>query len=188
MKPWMRYVGGFGLSIDLAFHWSAADNPGSPVGVLRELFVDTDPGSVWWLTALGVMAHVMFFGVFALMLLTSRTSEPPEKQTEDTPSITHSATARTSSARSPRTTEDSERLLQDHLAALGPVPRAELLLVLTLPDYERAERIGGYYGDTHSRTLARLLSEVEASPHARAAVLDELLGVGVAGNLARLRP
>ena len=178
MKPWMRYVGGFGLSIDLAFHWSAADNPGSPIGVLRELFVDTDPGSVWWLTALGVAAHVMFFGVFALMLLTSKSSEPRQKQEESTPSSPPSATARISSARSPRSTEDSERLLREHLAALGPVPRAELLHVLTLPDYERAQRIGGYFGDAHSRTLAQLLIEVEGSPQAKAAALDELLGLG----------
>ena len=86
MKPWMRFVGAFGLSIDLAFHWSAADSPGSPGSVLRELFVDTDPGSVWWLTALGVAAHVMFFGVFAFMLLTSKTHEATEKLNDGTSS------------------------------------------------------------------------------------------------------
>jgi hypothetical protein len=160
----MRYVGGFGLSIDLAFHWSAADNPASPLGVLRELFVDTDPGSVWWLTALGVAAHVMFFGVFALMLLTGRTSEPP-KQREDMSSR---------SAHAPTNPGVLEHLLQEHIAALGPGPRTELLNVLMLPDYQRVERIGGYYEDRRTRTLAQLLIELEESPHARAVVLGEL--------------
>ena len=173
MRPWMRYVGGFGLSLDLALHWSAADNPGSPLIVLRELFVDTDPGSVWWLTALGVAAHVMFFGVFALMLV-SKGAAPSEKLKEHTPLPLPSSAARASSARSPTTPENLERLLQEHLAALGAAPRAELLHVLMLPDYERAERIGRYYEDRRTRTLAQLLIELEESPHARAVVLDEL--------------
>jgi hypothetical protein len=37
--------------------------------------------------------------------------------------------------------EDLEHLLRDRLEALGPAPRAELLRVLMLPDYERAGRI-----------------------------------------------
>jgi hypothetical protein len=35
-----------------------------------------------------------------------------------------------------------ERRLRDRLDALGPAPRAELLHVLMLPDFERADRIG----------------------------------------------
>jgi len=100
------------------------------------------------------------------MLLTSGASKHPEKRTENTQPLP------------PAATEGPERRLKEHLAALGSGPRAELLHVLTLPDFERAERIDGYYGDAHSRTLARLLIEVEGLPHARAAVLDELLGVG----------
>jgi hypothetical protein len=183
MKPWMRYVGGFGLSIDLAFHWSAADSPGSPGSVLRELFVDTDPGAVWWLTALGVAAHVMFFGVFAFMLLTSKAAEPSEKLHQSTSSIFPSRTAAASSSRSPTTPENLEHLLHEHLAALGPVPRADLLHVLLLPHSERAERIGGYYADRRTRTLAQLLTELEESPQALAMVLGELRGTGDAGNL-----
>jgi hypothetical protein len=170
----MRVVGGLGLSIDLAFHWSAADNPGSPGSVLRELFVDTDPGAVWWLTALGVVAHVMFFGVFALMLLTSRASEPQEKNNENQLSPPPSRTGRATATRLPTTPASLERLLQEHLSALGPVPRAEVLHVLMLPDFERAERIGGYYNDRRTRTLAQLLIELEESPHAREVALDEL--------------
>jgi hypothetical protein len=33
--------------------------------------------------------------------------------------------------------EDVERDLRERLDAMGPAPRAELLHVLTLPDYER---------------------------------------------------
>lgn len=168
MKPWMRFVGGLGLSIDLAFHWSAADSPGSPGSVLRELFVDTDPGAVWWLTALGVVAHVMFFGVFAFMLLVSKGSES-DKPKENAPWPPPSNMVRASSARSPMTPD----LLQP-VAALGPSSRAELLQVLMLPDRERAERIGGYYADTRTKPFAQLLFGLEESPHARAMALGWL--------------
>jgi len=39
-----------------------------------------------------------------------------------------------------------ERRLQERLAALVPAPRAELLHVLMLPDFDRAERIGEFCG------------------------------------------
>jgi hypothetical protein len=35
-----------------------------------------------------------------------------------------------------------DRRLRERLDALGPAPRAELLHVLMLPDFERADRIG----------------------------------------------
>jgi hypothetical protein len=41
--------------------------------------------------------------------------------------------------------------------ALGPAPRAELLHVLMLPDFERADRIGEYWGYPPNRTFAELL-------------------------------
>src|SRR4029453_3501753 len=37
-----------------------------------------------------------------------------------------------------------ERPLRERLDALGPAPRAELLHVLMLPDFERADRIGEF--------------------------------------------
>jgi hypothetical protein len=43
--------------------------------------------------------------------------------------------------------EDLERDLRAKLDALEPAPRAELLRVLMLPDYDRARRIGEFYGD-----------------------------------------
>jgi hypothetical protein len=43
--------------------------------------------------------------------------------------------------------EQLERLLRESLDALGPARRAELLHVLILPDFERADRIGAYWGN-----------------------------------------
>jgi hypothetical protein len=41
--------------------------------------------------------------------------------------------------------EQLERQLREWLDALGPAPRAELLHVLMLPDFERADRIGAFW-------------------------------------------
>jgi hypothetical protein len=38
--------------------------------------------------------------------------------------------------------DELERRIRERLDALGPAPRAELLHVLMLPDFERADRIG----------------------------------------------
>ena len=38
--------------------------------------------------------------------------------------------------------DDLERRLRERLDALGPAPRAELLHVLMLPDFDRADAIG----------------------------------------------
>ena len=43
--------------------------------------------------------------------------------------------------------EHVERELRQRLDAFPPVPRGELLHVLMLPDLERAERIGEYWGN-----------------------------------------
>jgi hypothetical protein len=40
--------------------------------------------------------------------------------------------------------DELERRLQERLDALPPAARAELLHVLTLPDFERAHRIGSH--------------------------------------------
>ena len=69
---------------------------------------------------------------------------------------------------------DLERTLRDRLDAIGPAPRAVLLHVLMLPEHERACRIGQFYGDPRTLTFARLLFDLEESPHARAVVLGEL--------------
>ena len=49
-----------------------------------------------------------------------------------------------------------ERLLQERLDALGPAPRAELLHILMLPDFERADRISEFWGYPESRAFAEL--------------------------------
>jgi hypothetical protein len=50
--------------------------------------------------------------------------------------------------------DELERRLQERLDALGPARRAELLHVLTLPDFERADRIEEFWGYPQSRAFA----------------------------------
>ena len=45
--------------------------------------------------------------------------------------------------------------------ALGPALRAELLHVLMLPDFERADAIGSYCGNPKTRTFGELLIDCE---------------------------
>jgi hypothetical protein len=54
-----------------------------------------------------------------------------------------------------------ERRLRERLDALGPAPRAELLHVLMLPDFERADRIGEFWRYSASRAFAELLIDRE---------------------------
>jgi hypothetical protein len=42
--------------------------------------------------------------------------------------------------------DELERRLRDRLDALGPAPRAELLHVFTLPDFDRVGAIQSYWG------------------------------------------
>jgi hypothetical protein len=65
-----------------------------------------------------------------------------------------------------------ERKLCERLDAPDPAPRAELFHVLILPDLDRADRIGefwGEHGDPHLRTLRAvlvgMLHEAERSVH-----------------------
>ena len=64
--------------------------------------------------------------------------------------------------------EHVERRLRERLDALGPAPRAELLHVLMLPDFERADRIGEFWGYPESRAFAELLIDLEEDKAARA--------------------
>ena len=50
--------------------------------------------------------------------------------------------------------EHHERQLRQRLDALGPAPRAELLHVLMLPDFERADRIGEFWSYPQRRAFA----------------------------------
>jgi hypothetical protein len=53
--------------------------------------------------------------------------------------------------------DELERQLCKHLDELGPAPRAELLHVLMLPDFERADRIGEFWGNPKTRTFGELI-------------------------------
>ena len=63
-----------------------------------------------------------------------------------------------------------ERELRKRLDALGPAPRAELLHVLMLPDFDRTDRIGEFWGHPETRTFAELLIDCEEDRAARAVV------------------
>jgi hypothetical protein len=71
------------------------------------------------------------------------------------------------------TFEEMEKTLRQCLEAL-PLARAELLHVLRLPDFERADRIGEFWGYPESRTFAELLIDCEEDNAARAVVFGLL--------------
>jgi hypothetical protein len=62
--------------------------------------------------------------------------------------------------------DELERRLQARLEALGPTPGAELLHVLMLPDFERADRIGEFWGYSESRAFAQLPDRLRGGPDA----------------------
>jgi hypothetical protein len=64
--------------------------------------------------------------------------------------------------------------LRSRLDALGPAPRAELLHVLTLPDFERADRIGEFLGYPQSPTFAELRIDCEENRVLRAVLVGML--------------
>jgi hypothetical protein len=70
--------------------------------------------------------------------------------------------------------DELERQLRQRLDALGPAPRAELLHVLMLPDLERADRIGEFWGNPRTRTFAELLIDCEENPTLRAVLVGML--------------
>ena len=70
--------------------------------------------------------------------------------------------------------DELEHRLRARLDALGPAPRAELLHVLMLPDFERAERIGEYWSYPQSRTFAELLIDCEEDRVLRAVLVGML--------------
>ena len=57
--------------------------------------------------------------------------------------------------------DELEVALQQRLDALPPATRAELLHVLTLPDFDRVDAIGSYWGNPATRTLSELLIDCE---------------------------
>jgi hypothetical protein len=67
--------------------------------------------------------------------------------------------------------DDLEQRLQARLDALGPAPRAELLHVLMLPDFDRVDRIGEFWGYPESRAFAELLIDCEEDRTLRAVLV-----------------
>jgi hypothetical protein len=70
--------------------------------------------------------------------------------------------------------DELERRLRVRLVALGPAPRAELLHVLMLPDFDRADRIGEFWASPETRTFGELLIDLEEDKAARAVVFGLL--------------
>ena len=70
--------------------------------------------------------------------------------------------------------DEFEHRLQERLNALGPAPRAELLHVLMLPDFERADRIGEFWAYPESRAFAKLLIDCEEDRTLRAVLVGML--------------
>jgi hypothetical protein len=70
--------------------------------------------------------------------------------------------------------EHLEGRLRERLDALGPAPHAELLHVLTMPDFDRAGRIGELYGYAATRSLAELLIDAEEDKALRAVLVGML--------------
>jgi hypothetical protein len=59
-----------------------------------------------------------------------------------------------------------ERRLRERLDALGLASRAELLHVLMLPGFERADRIGEFWGYPESRAFCRAADRLRGGPQA----------------------
>jgi hypothetical protein len=78
--------------------------------------------------------------------------------------------------------DELERRLRERLDALGPAPRAELLHVLTLPDIDRADAIGAYWGTPKPR-LRRATDRLRGGPDAPGGAGRHAAG----GGPARLR-
>ena len=70
--------------------------------------------------------------------------------------------------------DELERRLKERLEALGPASRDELLHVLMLPDFDRADRIGEFWGYPESRAFAELLIDCEEDWTLRAVLVGML--------------
>jgi hypothetical protein len=71
------------------------------------------------------------------------------------------------------TFDEMKGALRERLLAL-PAARAELVHVLRLPEFDRAERIGEFWGHPETRTFGELLIDLEEDKAARAVVFGVL--------------
>jgi hypothetical protein len=76
------------------------------------------------------------------------------------------------------TFDEMELALRARLEALPPAARAELIHVLRLPDFDRADRIGEFWGHPETRTFRELLIDLEEDKAARAAIFGLLRDMG----------
>jgi hypothetical protein len=72
------------------------------------------------------------------------------------------------------TFDEMEAALRARLQALPPAARAELRHVLHLPDFDRADAIGTFWGNPETRTFGELLIDLEEDKAARAVVFGLL--------------
>jgi hypothetical protein len=70
--------------------------------------------------------------------------------------------------------DELERRLQASPDAMPKAARAELLRVLMLPDFDRAERIGEFWSYPQSRAFAELLIDAEEDRVVRAVLVGML--------------
>jgi hypothetical protein len=67
--------------------------------------------------------------------------------------------------------DELEAALRERLEGLPPAARAELLHVLRLPDFDRADRIGEFWGYPETRAFAELLIDCEEDRTLRAVLV-----------------
>jgi hypothetical protein len=72
------------------------------------------------------------------------------------------------------TFDEMEAALRARLEALPPAARAELVHVLRLPDFDRAEAIGTFWGHPETRTVGELLIDLEEDRILRAVLVGLL--------------
>jgi hypothetical protein len=77
----------------------------------------------------------------------------------------------------PRPDQLERRRLKARLDAVGPTPRAGLLHVLMLPNFDRADRIDEFWGNRETRNFGELLIDLGEDKAARAVVFGLLAEV-----------